>query len=66
MDEDSKDLVNLITKAIMPDEGKHVLCRQIEIAKMLLDVLVAECIRLGETNLWPPMKKQVRLTYGLL
>ena len=50
----------------MPDEVKHDLCRQNEIGKMLFNVYVAEHIKSGETNLWPPMKKQVRLTYGLL
>ena len=60
--EDSKDLFNLI----MPDEVKHDLCRLSEIGKMLFDVFVAEYIKSGETNLWSPMKKQVRLTYGLL
>ena len=60
------DLFNFIIKAVMPDEVKHDLSRQSEIENMLFDVLVAEHIKTGETNLWSPMKKQVRLTYGLL
>ena len=43
--EDSKDLFNLITKAVMQDEVKHDLCRQSEIEKMLFDVFVPEHIK---------------------
>ena len=49
--EDSKDLFNLITKAVMPDKVKHNLCRQSEIEKMLFDVFIAEHIKSGESNL---------------
>ena len=56
--EDSEDLFNLITKAVMPDKVQDDLCRQSEIGRMMFDVFVAERIKTGKTNLWSPMKKR--------
>ena len=55
--EDSEDLFNLVTKAVMPDKVQDDLCRQSEIGRMMFDVFVAERIKTGKTNLWSPMKK---------
>ena len=56
--EDSEDLFNLVTKAVMPDEVQDDLCSQSEIGRMMFDVFVAERIKTGKTNLWFPMKKR--------
>ena len=52
--EDSEDLFNLVTKAVMPDKVQDDLCRQSEIGRMMFDIFVAERI------------KQVRLACGPL
>ena len=55
--EDSGELFNLVTKAVMPDKVKEDLCRQREIGTKLLNDFVESRIKSGKTNLWTPMTK---------
>ena len=52
------DLLNLVTKVVMPQTVKEDLCEQSEIGRRLF-----ERVQSGKVNLWSPMKKRNLLTW---
>ena len=55
--EESEELRNLVTKAVMPDNVTKDLCTQSTIGNKLFEDFVANRIKTNTTNLWAPMKK---------
>ena len=55
--EDSDELFNLVTKAVMPEDVKRDLCEEPMIGEKLLQTFISTRIASGQTNLWAPMKK---------
>ena len=55
--EDCDELVNLVTKAVMPEKVKNDVCGQRAIGSRLLDEFISNRIKSGQINLWAPMKK---------
>ena len=56
--QDGADLLNLVTKVVLPEEVKDYLCNQSDIGLKLFTAFVKERIQTGKENLWSPMKKQ--------
>lgn len=61
--EESNDLLNIVTKLVMPDKMKADLCRQSEIGQKLFETFVKERIQSERVKLWSPMKKCKLLTF---
>ena len=55
--QDSEELHNLVTMAVMPEKVTHDLCRQSIIGSQLFDEFVCNRIKTNKLNLWAPMKK---------
>ena len=55
--EDSDELFNLVTKAVMPQKVSTDLCRQSKLGQQLSEDFVTSRITTNTTNLWTPMKK---------
>ena len=55
--EESQELFNLVTKAVMPEKIKSDICNESNIKKQLLEEFVNNRIKSSVTNLWAPMKK---------
>ena len=56
--EDSEELVNLVTKEIMPEKVKKDLCEEPAIGEQLLNDFVKARIVTRVINLWDPMKRR--------
>ena len=63
--EPSDDLMNLVTKVVMPNEVKEDLCNQRKIGRQLLEEFVEERIKSQSVNLWGPLKKRNLKTWNL-
>ena len=61
--EDGNELINLVTKVIMPEKGKNDICERGEIGKKLFETLVTDRIKTNKVNLWSPMKRRKLLTW---
>ena len=55
--EQSNDLFNLVTKEVVPEKIKEVLCNQNQIGQKLFEAFVCDCIQSNKINLWSTMKK---------
>ena len=56
--QDSEELFNLMTKAVVPKKVTEDLCRQGEIGNKLFQEFVSERIQSNKTSVWHPIKKQ--------
>ena len=65
IDTTNTDLLNLVTKVVMPERVKKDLCEQRKIGSQLLDSCVKDRIQSGKENLWSPMKNRKLLTLKL-
>ena len=54
---EGKDLMNIITKVVMPAEVQKDVCNQHEIGQKVYDTFVAKRINTSEINLWARMIK---------
>lgn len=61
--EDGNELINLVTKVIMPEKVKNDICERGEIGKKLFETLVTDRIKTNKVNLWSPMKRRKLLTW---
>ena len=57
------NLLNLVTKVVMPETVEEDLCEQSEIGRRLFDCFVKEQVQSGKVNLWSPMKKIKLVTW---
>jgi hypothetical protein len=55
--DESDELLNLVTKAVMPDTITKDLCRKSSLGQQLFDDFVSNRINTNNVNLWSPMKK---------
>ena len=55
--EQSNDLFNPVTKEVVPEKIKEVLCNQSQTSQELFEAFVCDCIQSNKINLWSPMKK---------
>ena len=55
--EESFDLFNLVTKAIMPEKVNNDLCNESTIGRQLFEEFVTNRIRSANVNVWDTMKK---------
>ena len=62
--EDGNELINLVTKVIMPEKGKNDICERGETGKKLFETLVTDRIKTNKVNLWSPMKRRKLLTWN--
>ena len=61
--DESSDLVNLVTKVVMPDNIKEVMCNQSIIGQTLFDTFVKDRIQSEKVNIWSTMKKRKLCTW---
>ncbi|KXJ12360.1 hypothetical protein AC249_AIPGENE6741 [Exaiptasia diaphana] len=62
-DEESEDLFNIVTKAVVPEKTKDDLCNQSKIGAKLFEDFVRDRVNSGELGVWSPMKKRKLRTW---
>ena len=55
--EDSENLLNLVTKAVLPEDVTNDICQQSVLGQALFDDFVQDRIKSNNTSLWAPLKK---------
>ena len=61
--EDSEDLVNFVTNAVLPEKAKQELCKRNDIGQVMFDEFVSQRIQTNNVNIWAPMKKRALHTW---
>ena len=61
--ENSLNLMNLVTKVVVPENVKQNLCKQSTIGQTLFTNFVKDRIKQGKVSIWAPMKKRKLLTW---
>ena len=55
--EGSENLLNLVTKAVFPEDVTNDICQQSVLSQALFDNFVQDRIKSSITSLWAPLKK---------
>ena len=61
--DESSDLFNLVTKAVMPDNIKEDMCNQSVIGQTLFDIFLKDRIQSEKVNICSTMKKRTLCTW---